>query len=96
MYISKIKIQNYRNFANFSMDFQKGLNVIIGSNNSGKTGLLYAIKMLNKPEIVSAHDFNKNIISHFAANFQEDAPKIVFEFEIKHEISEDDISERWR
>lgn len=93
MYISKIKIQNYRNFANFSMDFQKGLNVIIGSNNSGKTGLLYAIKMLNKPEIVSAHDFNKNIISHFAANFQEDAPKIVFEFEIKHEISEDDTED---
>lgn len=80
MYISKIKIQNYRNFANFSMNFQKGLNVIIGSNNSGKTGLLYAIEMLNKPEISSVHDFNKNVISQFATKFQEDAPKIVFEF----------------
>lgn len=93
MYISKIKIQNYRNFANFSMDFQKGLNVIIGSNNSGKTGLLYAIGMLNKPEITSAHDFNKNVISHFSTDFQEDAPRIVFEFEVRHEISEDDTED---
>lgn len=93
MYISKIKIQNYRNFANFSMNFQKGLNVIIGSNNSGKTGLLYAIEMLNKPEISSVHDFNKNVISQFATKFQEDAPKIVFEFEIRHEISEDDTED---
>ena len=93
MYISKIKIQNYRNFANFSMDFQKGLNVIIGSNNSGKTGLLYAIQMLKKPEILSVHDFNKNVISQFATKFQEDAPQIAFEFEIRHEISEDDTED---
>ena len=39
MYISKIHIQNYRNYNDFTMNFHKGLNVIIGSNNSGKTGL---------------------------------------------------------
>ena len=60
MYISKIHIQNYRNFNNFVMNFQKGLNVIIGANNSGKTGLLYAIKLLNSPSDVSVEDFNKN------------------------------------
>jgi len=75
------------------MKFEKGLNVIIGSNNSGKTGLLYAIRMLNKPEIVSVHDFNKNVILHFDEKFQEDAPKIEFEFEIRHEISEDDTED---
>ena len=78
MYISKVTIKNYRNFADFSMNFKRGLNVIIGSNNSGKTGLLYAIKMLNKPEIASVHDFNKNVIAQFATKFQEDAPEIVF------------------
>ncbi len=93
MYITKIKIRNYRNFANFTMEFQKGLNVIIGANNSGKTGLLYAIQMLSKPEITSAHDFNKNVISQFATRYQEDAPKIEFEFEIRHEISEDDTED---
>ena len=33
MYISEIHIENFRNFDNFTMDFQKGLNVIIGANN---------------------------------------------------------------
>lgn len=47
MYISKIHIQNYRNFGDFTMEFHKGLNVIIGANNSGKTGLLHAINADN-------------------------------------------------
>jgi len=93
MYIRKINIKNYRNFADFTMEFRKGLNVIIGSNNSGKTGLLYAIQMLSKPAIASAHDFNKNIIAQYAELFQEDAPQIMFEFEIRHKISEDDTED---
>ena len=65
MYITKIHIQNYRNFNDFSMDFHKGLNVIIGANNSGKTGLLYAIKLLSNPKEISADDFNKNNLLQF-------------------------------
>ena len=34
MYISKIHIQNYRNFNDFYMEFHKGLNVIIGANST--------------------------------------------------------------
>lgn len=93
MYIRRVRIQNYRNFADFTMEFQKGLNVIIGANNAGKTGLLYAIKMLSNPVIASAHDFNKNILAQFATEFREDAPQITFEFEIRHEISEDDTED---
>jgi len=74
------------------MEFRKGLNVIIGSNNSGKTGLLYAVKMLNNPSSVSVHDFNKNIIFDYKA-FIEDAPQITFEYEIRHEISENDTED---
>lgn len=47
------------------MEFQKGLNVIIGSNNSGKTGLLYAIRLLNEP-VLSVDDFNKNNLLKYA------------------------------
>jgi len=89
MHISKIRIQNYRNFSDFSMEFRKGLNVIIGSNNSGKTGLLYAVHMLNNPSGISVHDFNKNVLFDYKA-FTEDAPQIILEYEIQHEISEDD------
>lgn len=60
MYINKIHIQNYRNFTDFTMKFHRGLNVIIGANNSGKTGLLYAINLLNAPSNISVDDFNKN------------------------------------
>ena len=60
MHISKIHIQNYRNYSDFTMNFHKGLNVIIGSNNSGKTGLLYAINLLYSPSSISMDDFNKN------------------------------------
>ena len=62
MYINKIHIQNYRNFNDFTMQFHEGLNVIVGPNNSGKTGLLYAINLLGNPSDVSVDDFNKNNI----------------------------------
>ena len=61
MYINKIHIQNYRNFNDFTMQFHKGLNVIVGPNNSGKTGLLYAINLLGNPSDVSVHFQHQNI-----------------------------------
>lgn len=93
MYIKKIKIQNYRNFNDFSMEFRKGLNVIIGSNNSGKTGLLYAIRLLSDPARISIHDFNKNNLSAYSSKYLKEPPKIEIEYEICHEISEDDTED---
>ena len=46
MKIKQLKLKNYRNYENFSMQFKEGLNVIIGANNSGKTNLLHAINLL--------------------------------------------------
>ena len=60
MYISHIKIINYRNFHEFCMNFHDGLNVIVGANNAGKTGLLKAINLLSEPGQISVEDFNKN------------------------------------
>lgn len=41
MYISKIRILNYKSFPDSGfIDFQPGINIIIGQNNSGKTALL--------------------------------------------------------
>ncbi len=93
MHISKIHIQNYRNYNDFTMEFHKGLNVIIGANNSGKTGLLYAINLLNSPTNISVDDFNKNNLLHFSKLYVNDAPKIVIEYYISHIISEDNTSD---
>lgn len=50
MNISKIRIQNFRNFRNceFSLD-QNG--VIVGENKSGKTNLLYALRLVLDPKL---------------------------------------------
>ena len=92
MYIQKIMITNYRCFQKFSMDFQKGLNVIIGANNSGKTGLLYAIRLLGEPSI-SVDDFNKNSLLKYAEQYLDDAPSIEIEYTVKHLISEEDTQD---
>lgn len=43
MKISRIEISNYRGFKNCKVDFHPNLNILIGSNASGKTTLLTAI-----------------------------------------------------
>ncbi len=44
MILKKIKIQNFRCFKNFEMDFSAGMTVLIGKNGAGKTSLLNAIR----------------------------------------------------
>lgn len=90
MYIRKIHIKNYRNFNDFEMEFHEGLNVIVGANNSGKTGLLSAIYLLNLPSNISIDDFNKNNLVQFKTLYNEDAPKIEITYFINHFINEDD------
>ena len=46
MYISKVSLVNYRNFANAHFNFNKGINTIIGENGSGKTNVFKAIRLL--------------------------------------------------
>lgn len=61
MYIARIRIQNYRCFRDTTIEFQPGLNVIIGENNSGKTTLLKALAVVfdrrgrSRPTV---HDFH--------------------------------------
>jgi len=75
------------------MTFHKGLNVIIGANNSGKTGLLYAIKLLQNPSDISCDDFNKNNLLRYSELYMEDAPSIKIDYSISHRIFEDDTDD---
>lgn len=64
MYISNINISNYKNFRSNSIDFNNGINVIIGHNNAGKSNLLRALALIfnsNSKKNLSIDDFNKNI-----------------------------------
>jgi putative ATP-dependent endonuclease of the OLD family len=46
MFISKVHIKNYRNFADCEIPLSKGLSVLIGENNVGKSNLLSAMGLL--------------------------------------------------
>ncbi len=64
MFISKLKIQGFRNFKDSTIELNDGINVIIGPNNSGKTNLIKAIALFFYPLIsrrLSIDDFYKNV-----------------------------------
>ena len=46
MYLKEIQLRNYKNFQNTKFVFRKGINTIIGENDSGKTTLMQAIRLV--------------------------------------------------
>ena len=44
MYLSKFQLVNYKSFRDSGLlEFKPGINIIVGTNNSGKTALLEAL-----------------------------------------------------
>ena len=41
--LTKIVIKNYRCYENYTLEFNRGLNILVGDNDSGKSTLLEAI-----------------------------------------------------
>lgn len=46
MHISKLILRNFRNFHSANISFNKGVNTLIGENGSGKSNLLFALRVL--------------------------------------------------
>lgn len=91
MYISKIKIESFRNFKSQEIEFKEGVNVIIGHNNAGKSNLLRAISLIldsNRSRRLDVDDFHKNVtLEELKAN----PPKISIQLTIsKGENEEQD------
>lgn len=68
MYISKVTLVNYRNFANAFFLFNKGINTLIGENGSGKTNVFRAMRLLLEDTSyqfaykLDQSDFNRSIV----------------------------------
>lgn len=45
MYLEKFIIKNFRSIKFLTLNFKKGLNIIIGENNSGKTAIIDALRL---------------------------------------------------
>ena len=71
MYIKKFVIKNFRGIADLTLHFNKGLNILIGENNSCKTAIIDALRIClsygnQKRDIYVQHsDFHidKNVIN---------------------------------
>ncbi|WP_227004040.1 ATP-dependent nuclease [Salicibibacter halophilus] len=65
MFISKLDIENFRCFRTAEIEFNPGMNVIIGTNNAGKTTVIKALELIFKRgssrSTLSIDDFNKSI-----------------------------------
>jgi putative ATP-dependent endonuclease of the OLD family len=83
MYIEKVKIKNFKCFEGwFEVDFNQGVNIIVGNNEAGKSTLLEAIHlcltgMLNGKYLrneLSPYLFNKNIERAYLDSLATKAP----------------------
>ena len=65
MYIKEISIEGFRNFPEIvNIEFNKGLNVLLGENGAGKSAIIDAIRLLFSEDEygragIQAHDFYK-------------------------------------
>lgn len=46
MYLANLKVSNFRKLSNVSLDFNEGLNIIVGANNVGKSAVVDALRSL--------------------------------------------------
>jgi AAA15 family ATPase/GTPase len=56
MRISAIKLNNFRCFANASIELSEGINLVVGTNNSGKSTLLKSVAWIQYGTVISTND----------------------------------------
>jgi len=93
MFISKIIIHGFRNFPDNEIQFNDGVNVIIGHNNAGKTSLLKAIGLIINNDAsrrLEIDDFSKNAR---LLVLQAVPPKVTIQLIITQSAQEDLLSD---
>lgn len=74
MSISKLKIKNFKCFSDwFTINFDKGINILVGNNGSGKSTILEAINLVltgtyhgkSIRNELSQYLFNKDIVDSY-------------------------------
>lgn len=48
MYIKKLSMKNFKSFRNQQIEFSRGINYLVGNNNSGKSTVIQAIEFVGK------------------------------------------------
>lgn len=76
MFISKMKIHNFKCYRDFEIDLEEGLNIIVGDNEAGKSTILEAINLALTGIIsgksiwneISQYIFNKEAVDEYIAS----------------------------
>ncbi|RUM73627.1 MAG: hypothetical protein DSZ11_05450 [Sulfurovum sp.] len=76
LFINKLKIQNFKQYKNFTIDFSEHINIIIGQNAIGKTTLLQAITLGLLKE--DSSDANKVEYDTFVSKGEEKSELIIY------------------
>lgn len=71
--LTKIEIQNYRVFQSFALEFDPGMNILVGDNESGKSTVLEAVNLALTGRLhdrffayaLSPHLFNQSVASAY-------------------------------
>lgn len=88
MFISKLSIKGFRNFPDTIVEFNDGVNVIIGHNNAGKTSLLKALGLIINNDAIrrlEMDDFSKHAT---LAELQTKPPKVIIQLTLKQSQGE--------
>lgn len=88
MYLSKLKLKNFRKYRELEVPFKEGLNVLIGENDSGKTAIIDSIRLLMGTQsyeyyFIDEKDFNnknKDLEIECTFSFKEDSKDKVAKF----------------
>ena len=74
MQLNKIELRNFRNYEGVSLDFEPGVNLIVGDNAQGKTNLLEAISYLGSGKSFRAQKTSEMV--RFGADFADMEGKV--------------------
>ncbi|MHA1576257.1 MAG: ATP-dependent nuclease [Candidatus Thorarchaeota archaeon] len=67
MHISRIVIRNFRNFAHLDVSIKARVTTVIGENNTGKSNLIYALRLVSDASLssqfrqLSEHDIHSSV-----------------------------------
>jgi len=95
MKITKIKLLNYKQFKELSIDLNDDINLLIGDNESGKSSILEAINLClagyyrnqNLRNNLTSEIFNKEVVSEYLESLKtvdkKDPPTLRIELYVK-------------
>ncbi|MFS0782074.1 ATP-dependent nuclease [Bacillus sp. 1P06AnD] len=94
MYISELTLTNFRAFSSqTTIQFNDGINVILGQNNAGKTAILKAFELLfnnGSSKKLNINDFNRNCNIEELINT---SPRIVISAKLTESKDEEEYSD---